>query len=309
MRHRQPNGSLLIYLFVAVALVVIAVFLGLTSLGQYSKKQGKPAENKASEKQLLAVQETLKKKLEGTRSFQNLAFRIPSLPGLQSIGAGFAVAPGADFQGKSSPDNDRIFIATKTELASSVKLAQEYALGVLVVTTSDPPANLSDLFKVGDFMVLSSPQSSEMLRVVEPLMTATTSAVTVDASKGSFAPTFQEPANSLALAGSYHAEDPVLKADIISLGMNVPTGELVEVSEQTGTVTTLEKGVSQFQVAYSLSDRDDYCKGLMTRTGTFSRADWARLNSDGNGNCYRRIQEIRLDFRAGGAAGSYLFHR
>lgn len=289
----QYKGFSLMHVLMGLALSAFIVIAAVQSLASFHKFQQRAIATATLKSRVDSLGIALKKLLEGTKSFQNLCFRVPST-GLRSFKAGFVVSSNVDVDGNALPDNDRIFLVSKMPLLSTVTLAQDYSAG-LALQANNPAANIFDLFAANDYLVVTNGRTSEMLQLPQVTPSLVTNLTSVPAFPG---PTFSEGATAPGFIYTYVSGDYAHKAEIFTLGVRPePSGtyELVQVQERTGqTLRRLDRGLTFFAISYRLLDDEIACKGIPARV--FERSQWGVLESSDDNVCYERVGAIKVDF-------------
>ena len=242
----------------------------------------------------------LKKRFEGTRSFQNLEMKVPGL-GFKSQGPGFFVQSDTDFFGKPSPGNDRLIIVTKSIGTKALHLTTGYSPFNPLQVKGPGAASLSEVPTAGDYLVVSNVQHSEMLRV---------SAAPGQGSSWSIDPDLASsvsPTLAGVLRRHYVAGDSVEKAEFHIIGLDPSSKSVLDSTLGTGTPVVIGTNVRSFSAHYNLRDSTFECPSVSTASNIYTRDQWTDLNAEPSGKCYSRMKGIKIAFTTATKRNEYLF--
>lgn len=240
------------------------------------------------------IAQFLKVRLEGTKGFQNVSFKVPGTA-FYSQGAGFFVQPDKNLVGEDTPGIDRIFILHRETLPAFVSLAQNFSNpSVLEIRSSNPNYKISDLFNVGNLLVLSTLKYAEVLKVVSPPAQAVNSPISINSSQGSYDFTYSETGSPVSPTQAYQAGDPVFKASLLLIG--IQNGELKSQVFGSSTTHTIARGVTSFSASYHLNQAANPCGTIQTPSNSYTRNQWTDLNSGPSHSCYSRLDSLRIEY-------------
>ena len=296
----RDRGLTLVEVVVGALLTALLVIMVISILKTVQNSAKLNAVKSNLGNQALAAGLFLKNKLEGTRSFQNLAMAVPGVGA--SSGTGFYVDPDPLFRNViPGPDDlvhDTIFIIVADQLNNRGRLGPPVP-GQWTISTLDGTAITPVFPGAGELIVLSRTTDSEIIHATNPPVV---SGPTLNV--GTFIPTFDCTFGG-RITRNYVEGDYVRKATLMKVFLDPATNQL-----QASTVVgpgvgdpphVIANNMTSFAISYnSFSAAGKNKLGTCpdrTLTARVFEHDWATQNVANAQRCYLQLSLMGFDMK------------